>query len=164
AYRRETRQRWQHRNCPETRQVVANDRRPSVSKDSPPDNTGCEPCDREGEKRRPDSSTRDKRLDRRGSFQSPDSHGPLPQDKGPGIPVDTHVHRIFNRIGAVKTNTPDETERELTRIVDKKDWLPLNEVFVKFGQIICKPIGPKCPVCPLTDRCRWYHDNYRAKA
>src|SRR2546422_1485767 len=84
ADRRETRQRWQHRNCPETRQVVANDRRPSVSKDSPPDNTGCEPCDREGEKRRPDSSTRAKRLDRRGSFQSPDSHGPLPQDKGPG--------------------------------------------------------------------------------
>jgi len=84
--------------------------------------------------------------------------------KRPAIPVDTHVHRIFNRIGAVKTNTPDETERELTRIVDKKDWLPLNEVFVKFGQIICKPIGPKCPVCPLTDRCRWYHDNYRAKA
>ncbi len=84
--------------------------------------------------------------------------------KQPAIPVDTHVHRIFNRIGAVKTNTPDETERELTRIVDKKDWLPLNEVFVKFGQLICKPIGPKCPVCPLTDRCRWYHDNYRAKA
>src|SRR5437764_13935795 len=84
--------------------------------------------------------------------------------KRPAIPVDTHVHRIFNRIGAVKTNTPDETERELTRIVDKKDWLPLTEIFVKFGQLICKPIGPKCPVCPLTDRCRWYHDNYRAKA
>src|SRR6059036_3093504 len=65
--------------------------------------------------------------------------------KRPAIPVDTHVHRIFNRIGAVKTNTPDETERELTRTVDKKYWLPLNEVFVKFGQIICKPIGPKCP-------------------
>src|SRR6266702_8723841 len=84
--------------------------------------------------------------------------------KQPAIPGDTHVHRIFNRIGAVKTKTPEETELELTRIVDKKDWLPLNEIFVKFGQLICKPIGPKCPVCPLTDRCRWYHDNYRAKA
>src|SRR5947207_1655138 len=56
--------------------------------------------------------------------------------KTPAIPVDTHVHRIFNRIGAVKTNTPDETERELTRIEDKKDWLPLNEVFGKLGKLI----------------------------
>jgi len=83
--------------------------------------------------------------------------------KQPAIPVDTHVHRIFNRIGVVETKTPEETEEELTRVVDKKDWLPLNEVFVKFGQLVCKPIGPKCPVCPLTDRCRWYHEHYRQK-
>lgn len=76
--------------------------------------------------------------------------------KQPAIPVDTHVHRIFNRLGVVKTKTPEETEERLTSIVDKSDWLPLNEVFVKFGQLICKPIGPKCPTCPLTDRCRWY--------
>lgn len=84
--------------------------------------------------------------------------------KQPAIPVDTHVHRIFNRIGVVKTKTPEETETELTRIVDRRDWLPLNEVFVKFGQIICRPIGPKCPVCPLTDRCNWYRENYRDKS
>src|SRR5437899_9195016 len=83
--------------------------------------------------------------------------------KRPAIPVDTHVHRIFNRIGVVKTKTPEETEEELTKIVDRKDWLPLNEVFVKFGQLICKPIGPRCPVCPLTDRCDWYRENYRDK-
>src|SRR5713226_7050735 len=83
--------------------------------------------------------------------------------KRPAIPVDTHVHRIFNRIGVVKTKTPEETEEELTRIVDRKDWLPLNEVFVKFGQLICKPIGPKCSVCPLNDRCEWYRENYRDK-
>src|SRR2546425_2796786 len=83
--------------------------------------------------------------------------------KTPAIPVDTHVHRIFNRIGVVKTKTPEETEKELTKIVDRKDWLPLNEVFVKFGQLICKPIGPRCPVCPLTDRCDWYRENYRDK-
>src|SRR3989441_2798439 len=83
--------------------------------------------------------------------------------KTPAIPVDTHVHRIFNRIGVVKTKTPEETEEELTKIVDRKDWLPLNEVFVKFGQLICKPIGPRCPVCPLTDRCDWYRENYRDK-
>src|SRR5437660_9194351 len=80
--------------------------------------------------------------------------------KTSAIPVDTHVHRIFNRIGVVETKTPDETEKELTKIVDRKDWLPLNEVFVKFGQLICRPIGPKCPVCPLTDRCQWYRGNY----
>ena len=83
--------------------------------------------------------------------------------KEPAIPVDTHVHRIFNRIGVVNTKTPEETEMELTRLVDRRDWLPLNDVFVKFGQMICRPIGPRCPVCPLTDRCQWYRENYRAK-
>jgi endonuclease III len=83
--------------------------------------------------------------------------------KQPAIPVDTHVHRIFNRIGVVNTKTPDETEQKLTSIVDKSDWLELNEVFVKFGKIVCKPIGPKCSICPLTDRCNWYRDNYRDK-
>lgn len=78
--------------------------------------------------------------------------------KRPAIPVDTHVHRIFNRLGVVQTETPEETEEQLTKVVDKRDWLPLNEVFVKFGQLICKPIGPKCPTCPLTDRCRWYQN------
>ncbi len=83
--------------------------------------------------------------------------------KQPAIPVDTHVHRIFNRLGVVTTKTPEETEQELTRIVDKRDWLPLNEVFVTFGKLVCKPIGPKCLVCPLTDRCKWYRDKYRYK-
>ncbi len=84
--------------------------------------------------------------------------------KEPAIPVDTHVHRIFNRIGVVNTKTPEDTEQELNRLVDRRDWLPLNDVFVKFGQMICRPIGPRCPVCPLTDRCRWYRENYRSKS
>src|SRR6267143_2997883 len=67
--------------------------------------------------------------------------------KTPAIPVDTHVHRIFNRIGVVKTKTPDETEKELTRLADREDWLPLNEVFVRFGQLVCRPIGPHCSEC-----------------
>ncbi len=78
--------------------------------------------------------------------------------KKPAIPVDTHVHRIFNRLGVVKTQTPDETEAELVSAVAKRDWLPLNEVFVKFGQTVCKPIGPKCPQCPLNDRCEYYRE------
>jgi len=81
--------------------------------------------------------------------------------KRPAIPVDTHVHRIFNRLGVVETETPEQTEEQLTRIVDRSDWLPLNEVFVKFGQLICKPIGPKCLTCPLSDRCSWYRKNIK---
>ena len=80
--------------------------------------------------------------------------------KTPAIPVDTHVHRIFNRIGVVDTKTPEETEKELTRIANRKDWLPLNEVFVKFGQLVCRPIGPHCADCPLNDRCRYYKTVY----
>lgn len=82
----------------------------------------------------------------------------------PAIPVDTHVHRIFNRLGVVSTKAPEETEKELTRIVDRSDWLELNEVFVKFGKTVCKPIGPKCSICPLTNRCHWYQDNYKEKS
>jgi endonuclease-3 len=80
--------------------------------------------------------------------------------KTPAIPVDTHVHRIFNRIGVVETKTPEETEMELTRLADRKDWLPLNEVFVKFGQLVCRPIGPHCSECPLNDRCKYYKTDY----
>lgn len=74
----------------------------------------------------------------------------------PAIPVDTHVHRISNRIGLVETRTPEETEAQLTRLVDEKFWLDINELFVKFGQRICKPIGPKCPVCMLKRICKYY--------
>lgn len=83
--------------------------------------------------------------------------------KTPAIPVDTHVHRIFNRLNVVKTNSPTETEEALVRLVARRDWLPLNEIFVKFGQLICRPIGPRCPICPLTDRCQWYKENYEPK-
>ncbi len=83
--------------------------------------------------------------------------------KKPAIPVDTHVHRIFNRIGVVETKNPDETEMELVKVVDRRDWLDLNDVFVKFGQMVCRPIGPKCLACPLNDRCRYYREVYRKK-
>lgn len=80
--------------------------------------------------------------------------------KTPAIPVDTHVHRIFNRLGVVKTKTPDETEMQLTRLADRSDWLELNEVFVRFGKTVCKPIGPHCAECPLNDRCKYYRNDY----
>lgn len=76
----------------------------------------------------------------------------------PAIPVDTHVHRIANRLGLVETKTPEQTEEELTRTVPKRYWLDLNELFVRFGQTTCKPIGPRCDICTLTASCRYYRD------
>jgi endonuclease III len=74
----------------------------------------------------------------------------------PAIPVDTHVHRISNRLGLVHTETPEETEEELVRLVPKRYWLELNDHFVRFGQTICRPIGPRCHTCLLTGVCEYY--------
>jgi endonuclease III len=74
----------------------------------------------------------------------------------PAIPVDTHVHRIANRLGLVRTETPEETENELMKKVPMKYWLELNELFVRFGQTICKPIGPSCETCKLAQTCFYY--------
>jgi len=76
----------------------------------------------------------------------------------PAIPVDTHVHRIANRLGLVETKTPEQTEEELTKTVPKRYWLQLNELFVRFGQTTCKPIGPKCEICTLSSMCRYYRE------
>lgn len=75
----------------------------------------------------------------------------------PCIPVDTHVHRIPNRIGLMKTKTPEESERELMKIVPKSQWIKFNELFVKFGQRICKPVGPRCYECPIEKLCEYEH-------
>ena len=71
----------------------------------------------------------------------------------PAIPVDTHVHRISNRLGWVDTKTPENTEKELKKIIPKKLWLRLNRLFVKFGQEICIPINPKHDICPIENIC-----------
>ncbi|MCS4537729.1 MAG: endonuclease III [Thaumarchaeota archaeon] len=73
----------------------------------------------------------------------------------PAIPVDTHVHRISNRLGLCETKTPEETEIELMRKVDSKFWLDINELFVRFGQEVCRPIGPKCDICLLNKVCKY---------
>ncbi|WP_431063286.1 endonuclease III domain-containing protein [Methanobacterium sp.] len=73
------------------------------------------------------------------------------------IPVDVHVHRISNRLGLVDTKNPDETEFELAKIVPECYWLDLNEKFVRFGQDICRPIGPKHEECPIADLCDCYN-------
>ena len=76
--------------------------------------------------------------------------------KGFGIPaicVDVHVHRIFNRLGYVKTKTPEETEFALREKLPQKYWLDINTLMVTHGQNVCKPINPKCDICPIKKYC-----------
>ena len=72
----------------------------------------------------------------------------------PGICVDTHVHRIVNRLGWVVTKKPDDTERELRRLLPRRWWIPINETLVRHGQQVCKPISPLCSTCVVERRCR----------
>ena len=71
----------------------------------------------------------------------------------PGICVDTHVHRIANRLGWVVTKAPDDTEVALRRRLPKRWWIPINETLVRHGQQVCKPISPLCSVCPVDRSC-----------
>ncbi len=68
----------------------------------------------------------------------------------PAICVDTHVHRICNRVGWVKTATPEKTEAALEMILPRKHWIELNGLFVAFGQRICTPLSPRCSRCPVS--------------
>ncbi|MGQ9544048.1 MAG: endonuclease III domain-containing protein [Candidatus Bathyarchaeia archaeon] len=79
----------------------------------------------------------------------------------PAIPVDTHVHRIVNRLSIVKTRTPEETELRLRERVSREFWLSLNEELVKFGQRICKPFRPRCVDCKIKMCCGWYRSRRR---
>lgn len=74
----------------------------------------------------------------------------------PAIPVDTHVHRISNRLGLVKTKIPEETEIELMKTIPRKYWIRINDTFVMYGQNICKPISPMCSVCQIKKECNYY--------
>ncbi len=69
------------------------------------------------------------------------------------ICVDTHVHRISNRLRWVKTRTPDETERVLMIVLPRRHWIGINDTMVSFGQRVCQPVSPRCSLCPLGDVC-----------
>jgi endonuclease III len=71
----------------------------------------------------------------------------------PGICVDTHVHRISNRLGFVRTRTPDETEQALRRRLPRRHWIGLNDLLVAFGQNLCRPTSPHCSRCPIAGAC-----------
>ena len=70
------------------------------------------------------------------------------------LPIDTHCHRIPNRLGWIKTKNPEQTEEELRRILPKNYWDDFNHLFVKFGQTICVPISPFCSKCPINKYCK----------
>ncbi len=69
------------------------------------------------------------------------------------ICVDTHVHRIANRMGWVTTRTPDETEQSLYRVTQRRWWPVINLYLVTWGQNVCRPVYPLCPQCVLVDIC-----------
>lgn len=72
----------------------------------------------------------------------------------PAICVDVHVHRIFNRLGLIKTKTPEETEFTLRKKLPQKYWIDINSLLVTHGQNVCKPIKPKCEECPISQYCQ----------
>ena len=71
----------------------------------------------------------------------------------PAICVDVHVHRIFNRLGYIKTKNPEETEFALREKLPIKYWIDINTLMVTHGQNVCKPINPKCNECPINKYC-----------
>jgi endonuclease-3 len=72
----------------------------------------------------------------------------------PGICVDTHVHRISNRLGYVRTRTPEETETALRAKLPQRYWIGYNDLLVAFGQNVCTPVSPRCSTCPVRRLCR----------
>ncbi len=81
-----------------------------------------------------------------------------------GMPIDTHCHRIPNRLGWITTKTPEQTEEALRQLLPKRYWQDFNDLFVSFGQNICKPVGPRCGECPVSKQCRYYRGVYLKKA
>jgi len=69
------------------------------------------------------------------------------------ICVDCHVHQISNRMGWIKTSTPEESEKVLQTVMPKKYWIPLNELLVSYGQEVCTSVSPKCSICPENGNC-----------
>jgi endonuclease-3 len=70
-----------------------------------------------------------------------------------GVCVDTHVHRISNRLGYVKTKNPMETEFALREGLPKKYWIEYNALLVTWGQNVCHPVSPKCSICVVNTIC-----------
>lgn len=84
-------------------------------------------------------------------------------DKIEGIAVDTHVHRVANRLGWVNTKTPIQTMKSLEELLPKEKWADVNEMLVGFGQMKCKPITPQCKDCDVRFQCPTGRKNLKIK-
>jgi endonuclease-3 len=73
----------------------------------------------------------------------------------PSVCVDTHVHRISNLMGLVKTKTPEETEYALMALTPRERWSDINRYLVRHGQEICQPNRPHCEKCMVNDMCQY---------
>jgi endonuclease-3 len=82
----------------------------------------------------------------------------------PGICVDTHVHRISNRLGLVNTKNADDTEFALRKTLPEKYWKEINDLLVKMGQNICRPVNPKCNLCNINEHCDFFTQNKKIPA
>ncbi len=78
----------------------------------------------------------------------------------PAIPVDTHVHRISNRLGIADAKTPEETEQQLVGSMPRRYWIEINKLMVEFGKEICRPRNPRCDSCPINHMCKYYEEVY----
>jgi len=81
-----------------------------------------------------------------------------------GVGVDTHVHRIANRLGWVKTKTPPDTQASLEALLPREEWAPLNVLLVGLGQTICTPLAPACGQCAVRELCPTGRRGGRGKA
>jgi endonuclease-3 len=79
------------------------------------------------------------------------------------LAIDIHCHRVPNRLGWIKTKTPEHSEEALKKILPKKYWRDFNNIFVQFGQNICRPVGPRCGACPVSKYCKYYKEVYLPK-
>jgi endonuclease-3 len=73
----------------------------------------------------------------------------------PALCVDTHMHRITNRLGWIQTRSPDQTEKALERVMPEDCWAGSNRLFLQHGRAICTPGVPQCGICPVQDRCAY---------
>ena len=71
----------------------------------------------------------------------------------PAICVDTHMHRICNRLGWVSTENVGDTEQALMKVLPKDTWVDINRLIVNHGQQVCAPTSPKCSVCAIEAFC-----------
>jgi endonuclease-3 len=76
----------------------------------------------------------------------------------PALCVDTHMHRITNRLGWVHTRTPDQTERALERVIPRDLWAGSNRLFLQHGRAVCTPGVPRCIACPVREYCSYGND------